>query len=249
MSELKKLNFILLISAALNSGLLYSQAPSGGFFNSHFVNGDLKLNGLYRMQQSVISDIKEDQRSAYYIGGLRINTGSYLWNQDLIYINLDGEYNPETRRETYLLVPDRSEVRTLQKIDFKTAIFRKKPVSLNTFVNLNQTYYNRELLTNIKSDNRQFGGLLSFNNKFLPVSISYRKSDWKQKELQTGRSFTMNQNNVIGRISKSFGKNDNHEILYSRDDYKYTYFADKEVNSLVDKISVNNNFYFDRNRK
>lgn len=239
----------MLLVLVLNSGLSYSQSSANGFFHSQFVNGDVKLQGLYRMQKSVIGDISEDQRSTYYIGGIRLNTGSYLWNPDLIFINLDGEYNPETRDETYLLVPDRSEVRTLKKIDFRTSIFRSKPISLNTFLNLNQTYYNRELLTNVKSDNKQWGGLLSLNNKVLPLSVSYRQSDWSQEELQTGRIFKMAQNNLLGRISKSFGEKDTHEILYSRDDYTYNYAGEKEVNSLIDRVALNNNIYFDRRQK
>jgi hypothetical protein len=246
---LKKLKYILLLVPVFSSVIVYSQTSSNGFFNSQYINGDIKLQGLYRMQKSDIGDIKEDQRSTYYIGGIRLNTGSYFWNPDLIYVNLDGEYNPETRKETYLLSPDRSEVRTLKKIDFRTALFRNKAISLNTFVNLNQTYYNRELLTNIKSDNSQWGGLLSLNNRFLPVSVSYRQSAWTQNELQTGRTFTMNQDNLLGRISKSFGTNDKHEFLYSHDNYTYNYAGSKEVNNVIDRLSLNNSIYFDKERK
>jgi hypothetical protein len=246
---LSKLKLILLILLVLDAGISYSQSESNGFFNIQSVSGEIKLKGLYREQKSQIGDIKEDQKSTYFLGGVMLNTASYFWNPDLIMINLDGEYNPETRHETYLLIPDRSEVRTLKKIDFRTSVFRNKSISLNTFVNLNQTYYNRELLTNIKSDSRQWGGLLSFNNKFLPMSVSYRKTDWLQKELQTGRNFTMRQSNLLGRVSKSFGDNDLHEILYSRDDYTYNYAGSKEVSNLIDKVALNNNLFFDRERK
>lgn len=201
------------------------------------------------MQKSDIGDVKEDQRSTYYIGGIRLNTGSYLWNPDLISITLDGEYNPETRKETYLLVPDRSEVRTLKRVDFGTTLFRNKPITLNSYVNLNQTYFNRELLTNIKSDNRQWGGLLSLNNRFLPLSVSYRQSDWNQLEIETGRKFSMAQNNLIGTISKSFGSNDRNEFLFSRDNYTYNYAGSKEVKNMIDRLSVNNSIYFDTERK
>lgn len=178
-----------------------------------------------------------------------LNTASYLWNPNLIFINLDAEINPETRKETYLLIPDRSEVRTLQRIDLKTSVFRNKPVSLNSYVNLSQTYYNRELLTNIRSDSKQWGSLLSFNNKFLPLSVSFRQSDWVQKELQTNRDFKMSQNNFLGKISKSIGKSDRHEVLYSRDDYTYNYTDSKEIKNLVNRVSLNDNIYFDKDRR
>ncbi len=234
---------------AFSGSLSFSQTSPRGFFHFQSINGEIKVKGLYREQKSLIGDIKEDQKSLYYLGGIMINTASYLWNPDLISFNLDAEYNPESRKEEYLLIPDRSEVRTLKKFDFRNSIFRKKAISLNTFVNLNQTYYNRELLTNIKSDNRQWGGILALNSKFLPLSVSFRQSDWTQKEIQAERDFSMTQKNILGRISKTFSHNDTHEFLYSRDDYTYNYAGSGEISNLIDRYALNNNIYFDRNRK
>ena len=239
----------MLLLLLVDTRLSLCQSSSYGFFHPQSINGNIKLKGLYREQKSHIGIVDENQKSTYFIGGVMLNTKSYLWAPDLVFINLDAEFNPETRKENYLLVPDRSEVRTLKKIDLRTIVFRNKPINLNAFVNLNQTYYNRELLTNIKSDSRQWGGLLSLNNKILPLSVSFRQSDWKQKELLTNRTFTMTQNNLLGRISKSFGESDKHEMLFSRDDYTYKYADSQEVKSLINQVSLNNNFYFDSKRK
>ena len=130
-----------LITVLFFSGVCvgYSQSSSNGIFHFQSVNGDIKLQRLYREQKSLIGSVEEDQKSTYFIGGIKLNTLSYFWNPDLISINLDGEFNPETRDETYLIAPDRSEVRTLKKLDFKTSVFRNKIISLNAFANLNQT--------------------------------------------------------------------------------------------------------------
>jgi hypothetical protein len=229
--------------------IAFSQTTPSGFFHPESINGNIRFMGLYRMQKSVIGDVIEDQRSIYYIGGIMLNTTSFFWSPDILYVNLDVEYNPESRNETYLLVPDRSEVRTLKKLDFRTAIFRNKSVNLNVFANLNQTYFNRELLTNVKSDNKQWGGIFSIYNKFLPLSVSYRQSDWRQNELQTGRVFTMKQNDFTPRISKSFGSNDNNELLYSKSSYYYSYAGSSEVKNLIDKVTLTDNIFFDRDRK
>jgi hypothetical protein len=233
----------------LITSLSFSQNSHPGFFHPESASGNVKLKGLYRLQKSTIGSVEEDQRSTYYIGGIMLNTTSYLWSPDLIYINLDGEFNPETRNETYLLIPDRSEVRTLQKLDFRTSVFRNKSINLNTFLNLNQSYFNREMLSNIRSNNNQWGGVFSINNKILPLSVSYRKSDWKQDELQTGRSFTMNQSELLGRITKSFGDNDKNELLYSRNDYTYNYAGSAEINNLIDRVTLTNSVFFDKERK
>jgi len=241
---------LILISAlVLTTRVVLSQSALSGFFHPESLNGNIKLRGMYRVQNSLLGTVEEDQRSTYFIGGIMLNTSSYFWSPDLLYVNLDIEYNPETRNETYILIPDRSEVRTLKKLDFRTAVFRNKSVSLNTFLNLNQTYFNRELLTNIKSDSRQWGGLLSLNNKYLPMTVSFRQSDWKQNELQTGRVFIMKQNDLTSRISKSFRDNDRHELLYSRNDYYYNYAGSAEVKNLIDKATLTNNVFFDRQKR
>jgi hypothetical protein len=245
---LKGLKQIAVLAIVLSSSLSFSQTPANGFFRLQSINGELKLKGLYREQKSLIGDVKEDQKSLYFIGGIMLNTAGYLWNPDVIYLNLDLEYNPETRNETYLLVPDRSEVRTLKKFDFRTTVFRNKAISLNAFVNMNQSYFNRELLTNIKTDNSQWGGILSLNNKFLPVSVSYRQSDWLQHEVQTGRDFSMTQNNILGRAEKTFGKSDMNELLYTRDDYTYNYAGSSEVSNIINRVALTDNIYFDRKR-
>ena len=230
-------------------GIASAQSAGDGFYNLQSVHGQVKMKGLYRNQYSLIGDVRDDQRSTYFLGGAMLNTGSYLWSPDLVFINLDAEFNPETRNEKYILLPDRSEVRTLKRLDMKASVFRNKPVSLNGFVNLGQSYYNRELLTNVQSDTKQWGALLALNNKFLPVTLSFRRSGWVQNEIQSGRRFSMDQDNLLGRITRSFGQSDRHEIIFSRDDYTYNYAGSEEVKNLIDRVGINNSLFFDKEKK
>jgi hypothetical protein len=50
-------------------------------------------------------------------------------------------------------------------------------------------------------------------------------------------------------MSKSFGSSDIHELLYSHDDYTYNYAGETEISNVIQKVALNDNFYFDRNRK
>ncbi len=246
---MNRIKLILVITMSAWGILAFSQNSRSHFFNSRSSGGELRLKSYYQNQKSNIGAITEDQVSLYFIGGIILRNSSYLWNQDIISFNIDVEYNPESRRETYLLIPDRSEVRTIKRLDFNTTVFQNKAITFNSFVNLNQSYYNRELLTNIKSDNRRWGGLLTFNNKILPVSVSFHQTDWRQKEQPSGREFNMVQNNIQGRVSKSFGKTDLNELIYSHDNYKYNYAGSREINNEIGKIALINNLYFDQNRK
>ena len=237
-----------ILFAGLRAGSLLAQ-PSLGVWHFRNISGEVDLKGQYRQLVSSFNDVSEDQRSTYLLGGIKLNTNSYLWDEDLILIDLGGAYSPELRDESYITVPDRSEVRTLKKVDFKTTFLNNKPVTLQAFYNFDQNYYNRELLTNVRSNNQQWGGSLLLNNKVLPVTLTYRNQKWDQEETQTGRNFKMDQESVEARSTKSFGSRDRTEIFYTHSNYLYRYEEVNQTHNLIDRVALNNNVFFDTNRK
>ncbi len=241
---------ICLLAAFLSPLLCFSQAQrSLGIWHLRNISGELDLKGQYRQLESSFNDVYEDQRSTYLLSGIKLNTSSYLWDKDILLIDLGGAYSPELRDEQYITIPDRSEVRNLAKLDLKATLFNNKPVTLQGFYNYDQSYYNRELLTNVRSTNQLWGGILSLNNKFLPLSLTYRNQKWNQDEIQTGRTFNMDQENIQARANKSFGSRDRTELLYSHYDYHYRYAELHETAHLIDRIALNNSIFFDASRK
>ncbi|MCF8222566.1 MAG: hypothetical protein K9J25_05415 [Bacteroidales bacterium] len=222
---------------------------SAGPLYLRYVSGEISIENLYRNQYSSFNDIKERQNSLYFIGGLKLNLNSYLYDPGIISVTLSTEYNPETRDEKYLLVPDRSEARSLKKLKLQADIFSGKTVSLKAFADLNQNYFNRELLTNIKANNRRYGGNLSFNNRYLPLTLTYLSTNWEQTETLTGRVFNMKKNNLEARVKKSFTENDNNEISFSREGYDYSYSDIHKTKNLVNRLRASNNIYFDKERR
>ena len=247
---MRRFRNIFLLVTILSPALCFSQAQhSLGIWHLRNVSGELDLKGQYRQLKSSFNEVAEDQRSTYLLSGLKLNTSSYLWDKDILLIDLGGAYSPELRDEKYITVPDRSEVRTLKKLDLKTTLFNNKPVTLQGFYNFDQSYYNRELLTNVKSNNQQWGGILSLNNRILPVSMSYRNQKWDQEELQTGRTFNMDQEIFEVRATKSFGERDRSELVYSHHNYFYSYAELHQTDYLIDRVALNNSLFFDAARK
>jgi hypothetical protein len=213
------------------------------------ISGEVDLTAQYRQLESAFNEVVEDQRSRYFLGGIKLNTSSYLWDRDIIQIDFSGAYSPESRDETYITIPDRSEVRTLKKVDLKTTFCNNRPVTLQGFFNFDQNYFNRELLTNVRSNNLQWGGMLSLNNKLLPLTVTYRNLKWDQEELQTGRNFSMEQENIQVRASKSFGSRDRNELIYFRNNYLYAYSDLHRTHHLTNRVALNNSIYLDAGRK
>jgi len=220
-----------------------------GPWNLISVNGEVDLKGQYRQLESSFNEVWEDQRSTYLQGGIKLNTRSYFWGRDVIQLDLSGAYSPEMREEDYIVSPDRSEVRTLKKVDLRTTLCNNKPVTVQGFFNFDQNYFNRELLTNVRSNNMLWGGMVSAYNKILPLTVTYRNLKWDQHETQTGRNFSMDQENLQVRASKSFGSRDRNELIYFRNDYLYTYAGLHRTQHLTNQLALNNNVYFDPGRK
>jgi len=247
---LKKYRNIFIGILLISETLCFLRAqPSLGVWHFRNISGELDLKAQHRQLKSSFNEVAEDQRSTYLLGGIKLNTSSYLWNKDLILIDLGGAYSPELRDEQYITIPDRSEVRTLKKVDLKTTFFNNKPLTLQGFYNFDQNYYNRELLTNVRSNNQQWGGILSLHNRWLPLSLTYRNQKWDQEEIQTGRMFNMDQESLEARANKSFGSRDRSELLYTRHNYLYSYAALHQTSHLINRFAFNNNLYFDGGRR
>jgi hypothetical protein len=246
------LNFRHIIFFMLLAAALPGRSQSGlslGPWNLYAWSGEVELRGQYRQLESQFNEVMEDQRSTYLLGGIKLNTSSYLWDPNILQIDLSGAYSPEMRDENYIVIPDRSEVRTLKKVDLRTTFCNNRPVTVQGFFNFDQNYFNRELLTNVRSNNMQWGGILSLNNKFLPVSVTFRDLKWEQRETETGRNFSMDQQNLQVRASKSFGSRDRNELVYFRNDYAYAYSDLHRTQHLTNRVALNNNIYFDAGRK
>ena len=247
---MKNFRYILILASIFSPAWCFSQSSySLGIWHLRAISGEIDLKGQYRQLESDFNEVTEDQRSTYLLGGIKLNTSSYLWDKDILLIDLNGTYSPENRDEKYITIPDRSEVRTLKKVDLMATLCNNKPVTLQGFFNYDQNFYNRELLTNVRSNNRQWGGILSLNNKFLPVSLTYRNLNWDQEEIQTGRIFNMDQENLQVRASKSFGSRDRNELIYSHNNYLYRYAKLHQTHHLIDRVALNNNFFFDAARR
>jgi len=243
--------YILILLFLIPGLVSFSQdsTSSMGFWHQRSLNGELSLKGLFRQQKSFIGTTMENQRSIYGIGGIKLHSNSYFWLPNLVMLDMNLEFNPETRKEKYLLIPNRSEVRTLNKLGFRSTIFNNKPITIIPFYNYTLSYYNRENLTNIRSKTRQWGGTMLLKNKYLPLTLSYNDVKWNQKETETGRIFTNDRNTFEGRASRSFGSRDKNELIYGYDDFNYTYANQDTTRNIINRVNLSNQVYLDSAKK
>jgi hypothetical protein len=230
--------------------LCYSQGSPAGrrFWQLDVLNGALQLGGSYRYLAGTTNEIYNTQKSSLLYGGVMLNTSSHFWHPNFLWIDLGGEYNPEKGQDLYLIVPDQSEVRTLKKLNAAATFFRQKNLNFGGFINLNQSYNNRENLYNIRSNSSNWGGNFTYTNKFLPILVNYRQDKWNDHEMQTGRTFDTRQSTLEADLRKSFSSRDNNELRYSHNEY-----SRKDVNMVrtansSDIITLNDIVSFDSHK-
>jgi len=212
------------------------------------ISGAVKLGGQYRYEEGVTNGIYNYQKSPMLYGGVLLNTRSYVYHPNFLLLDISAEYNPETRQDDYLVVPDRSEVRTVKRLNVNTTFFENKEVVVGAFANLNESYTNRENLSNLKVNSNNWGTNLNYANRILPVAVSYQQSIVKEKEIQTSRMFNTRQSNFLTRTYKSFTSRDNNELRYSHNTFARKDYSLIETKNTSDIISLNNVIYFDPKR-
>ncbi|MFC2136898.1 hypothetical protein ACFLTE_01860 [Bacteroidota bacterium] len=247
--KLVKITYVFFFFLFIKTSVAQDPFFSLGHWKHTSLSGELNIKGLYREQENLLrTDQLEFQKSAYLLGGIDLKSKSYFWHPNFLILDINTVYNPETRQEEFLVIPDRSEARTIQKLNIGATFLNQKIISLYTFVNFDQNYINYENLSNVKSKSQSYGGNFSFNNKILPLSFYYNQRKWDQKEILTGRTFNFDQNTFQSRASKSFFSKDKHEIKYTRNEYFRQDANLFQTRNTIDKIDLTNNIYFDKKK-
>jgi hypothetical protein len=211
--------------------------------------GAFKLGAQYRYQEGTTNEIYDIRQSPLYYGGILINTSGYFWHPNFMTLDIGGEFNPEINEDSYITIPDQSEVRTLSRFNLLATFLSKKPVTFSIYTNYNQVYANRENLSNIRTNSFNYGGNLSYSNKILPIQVNFSKGKWDEKEIQTGRTYSTNQCNLQGIINKSFSTRDKNELMYFHNELFREEPQSIKTQNISDNLNLKNNIFFDASRR
>jgi hypothetical protein len=213
-------------------------------------SGSIGVNGFYRQQERTVNDIIDYSTFPFITGNLLLNTTSYIGHPNLFLLEVGGEYNPGSSQQTYTVSPDRSEVLTFTRLNLRGTLFSGKPMNLSANFSLSRNFINREYVTSLRTDARQWGLNYNFNNKILPLSVTYSDRKWDQLELETSRTYRNKQEDLQARVHRSFTKfGDNSELRY----VYYTFFREDQnliqTNTINSQFILNNTFYFDKHKR
>ena len=220
-----------------------------GLWNISALSGEFKLGGLYGQGDINTYGIKNKVTSYNYYGGVWLKSTSFIWNPNFLLVNIDGGYYPESRQDLYLVTTNIYNVINTEKLHISTTLFPKKPITLTTYLNFDNSYDRRENLTDIRSKSKSYGETFSFRNKFLPVTLAYNQNKWDSKEILSGRDFAYEQMNINGRMTKSFGTQDKNDLVYTHNDYLRRDYNMAAIRNVSDNIELLDGFFLDSARR
>jgi hypothetical protein len=212
---MKNIVFILLLITATCENV-YSQQDRSPFtpWKLTSYSGQISLKGNYRSYENTIGDITDKQTENFLNAIIQLNTQSYIIHPNFLLLNVNGIYNPETRRRQYIGIPDNSEKNNREGVDATALLFQKKNFNLNANASFYNNLQNIDNLTRVKEKTKYWGAVFSDRNKYVPFSLSYNKQISNQKTLETERTYNLEQELYQLNATKSFGLKDHHSFNY-----------------------------------
>ncbi len=208
--------YILLLGFVLLRVITVSQneATPFKFWRLTGLSGKVLLRGNYRESESTLGDYKVRQTDAFFNGLFQVRTKSFFLHPNFCDVRLNADYNPQSRRDNYVGIPDYTEKSNSGGLDFSAQFLKKKAFNFSTTVNLNNTLQNIENITRIRSKTRQYGVTANYINKILPLSAGYNNNKLEQQTIGSDRIFRLHQQIFNASANKSFSEHDHTTLLF-----------------------------------
>lgn len=230
----------------------YSQTDQSPFkiWRLTSLSGQVSLRGNYRESETWNGGFYNKHSESYLNGIVQGRTQSYFVHPNFMLVNFNGIYNPETRRNSYIGLPDNSEKNTNEGWDASAQFFRKKSFTLTTNASVYNSLQNIDNITRISSKSNYKGATFSYLNKVVPFTLGFSHQKNNQRILDTERSFKVDQYLYQATANKSFGELDYHSFMYLHTDNTSLqndigFVTPSRIINNIDFYELNNEVSFD----
>ncbi len=219
-----------------------------GFWKFTQFNGTIIGEDFYRNQTIILNnDFRLEEETNTILGKLRLNLKSYIWHPNLMQLDVEGEYSPDSRSEKYIVIPDRSESNTSKRINLYASFLNNTPVALNTHYSYSQTLTNRDYTNDIVNNSISYGVNLGLRSFLLPINLGYNVNNWSQTEITAQRVYSDQRKILSMSLSKEIGYSNN-SVNANYELAKTHYSGSDTLNSKIFNANLSNSVYFDRDR-
>ena len=249
--------YILLLGFVLLRMITVSQneVKPFKFWQLTGLSGKAMFRGNYRTSETSNGDYYARRADAFFNGLFQVRTKSFFIHPNFCEVRLNADYNPQSRRDNYIGVPDYTEKSSSGGLDFSAQFLKKKAFNFATTVNLNNTIQNIENITRIRSKTRQYGVSANYNNKVVPISVAYNYSKLEQQTLGSERIYRLSQKIFNANASKTFTEYDHTNLAYYHTENRSSLIDSTSggyqpfvVLATLDNIDFTNDLAFDKQR-
>ncbi|TAL68780.1 MAG: hypothetical protein EPN82_08890 [Bacteroidetes bacterium] len=235
---------LIIIFAAVNANgqnPMYSIGP----WNFNSINGSVSVEGSYRQQTDKLeSDFRELMKSSAFRSFIKLNANSYVWHPNFMTLDADMEYSPNAHIDNFLVIPNRTESNTAERINVNISLLNSLPVTVGLFGGAGHSYTSRDFATDVELKSTNLGGKLAIKNSILPLNISAQRSEWGETELATGRRYFYDDRSFTGTLSRSFGSFSDNQLNFNYDDIKSDYSGGGTLETKIAHTTMSNRIGF-----
>ncbi|MCL5991341.1 MAG: hypothetical protein M1419_04490 [Bacteroidetes bacterium] len=231
---------ILLIfsfAEAVGQTSLYSLGP----WNFSSFSGSILLEGSYKQQKDILtSNFTELMKSSAFRSFIKMNTSSYIWHPNFMTLDADLEYSPNARIDKYLVIPNRTESNTAERINVNISLLNSLPVTIGFFGGIGHSYTSREYATDVELKSKMYGSILTLKNSFMPLNVNVQRNEWGETELLTGRRFFYDTKSLSTTASRNFSSISQNQLNFNYDDITSDYSATGALNTKLTHATMSN---------
>lgn len=177
--------------------------------------GEVRLRGTYRDFTTNRDNAGLSSQQDYYFNGLlHLNTKSFILHPNFMLLDVSGTFNPVTRKDKYIGIPDYNENYFSQGFEVTSLLLPKKRLNFTGTAVVNTSIQNIENINRIQTDNRQLGVSMNFRSRVFPLAVGYSRQRVHQEIIGSDNPFTFNQDMFQASTGLSLTKHDNHYLSY-----------------------------------
>ncbi|WP_395050951.1 hypothetical protein [Flavobacterium sp.] len=241
-----KVSFIVLFTSILGVAQNGNYQPkTWGLMG---LNGGVELYGQYKDSYTSGPLGENKETNFLYSGKFLLNAQSYFWHPNFLVLDIEAEYNPGAGQDASILMPDYAIVNSGERLNVAASLFREKKIKLRPFLSYNNVYSNYENLSEYNATYFNWGSHFSFNNKWLPLTVTYKNSKDENQEKYTNRHYKNTEEEIVGTIEKSIGKRDQNVFNFSQRYYTYELVDVYENENKSTNLNLRNDIAIDKNK-
>jgi hypothetical protein len=242
--------FCIFVFISKLSGQYYSSDQNSiSIIRPLSLSGKVYSEGFFEYQKKENSRYTDYPRINSLIGGLKLDTESYILHPNFLKLDIDGELNSALKKSYFYVFNNRSETKSNQRLGINGTFFDRRKVKLHFNTNYLNGLKNNDDVARIKVKTFSKGVGFTSSSRYFPFIFNINHFKVENKNLFNNQYFKRDGINMLSRYSKSFSSRDFNQLLYNYQTSNE--IRDTTLNRFtkIHKTQILNRIFLDKKKK